>query len=238
MNIRGERECTGCGTRWSYYETGSVGCPACGSLRSVGTGERSSHTDRPTDFDLTAVRGAIDDCSSEELADRARTVCRKYLRNRGFVSGGQLRELDEMYLAAAELDHVADLVARTSRLTEDEELYFLALLRDADAGERPAADAIPASFREARGLAVADAIREYRRDIRLWIEETDRTLSDAARSTLEILIDHETRLRMLDGDVDPETAETLLEATRHLGNGVRGDEYALEQAQDGLESVF
>ncbi|MFP9193566.1 TFIIB-type zinc ribbon-containing protein [Natrialbaceae archaeon A-CW1-1] len=238
MNIRGERECTDCGTRWSYFETGSVGCPACGSLRSVGTGERSSHTDRPTDFDLTAVRGAIDDCSNEELADRARAACREYLRNRGFVSGGRLRELDEAYLAAAELNHVADLVARTSQPTEDEELYFLALLRDADAGERPDAVTIPASFREGRGLAVADSIRDYRRDIRLWIEETDRTLSDAARSTLEILIDHETRLRMLDGDVDPGTAETLLEAARHLGNGVRGDEYELELAQERLETVF
>jgi DNA-directed RNA polymerase subunit RPC12/RpoP len=31
MKIRGERECTDCGTRWSYYDTASVECPQCGS---------------------------------------------------------------------------------------------------------------------------------------------------------------------------------------------------------------
>ncbi len=56
-----ERECTECGTRWSYYETGSIGCPACGSLHSVGLDERTEHTDLRVEFDLTPVRADIDE---------------------------------------------------------------------------------------------------------------------------------------------------------------------------------
>ncbi|UTF52402.1 DUF7117 family protein [Natronosalvus rutilus] len=240
MNVRGERECTACGTRWSYAETGSVGCPACGSLKSVGTGERTATTDRPASFDLTSVRGAVDEATNDELADRARGICREYVRNRGFVADGDLRPLDDTYLAAMELRHAADIVARTSRLTEDEELYFLSLLRDADDGTRPGPETVPPSFHEARGLAVADAVRTYRRDLRLWVEETDRELElelEDAQSTLESLIDHETRLRMLEGDVEPAIAERLLETTRHLANGVQGDVAELEAAREGLESL-
>ncbi|USZ72365.1 DUF7117 family protein [Natronosalvus halobius] len=238
MNVRGERECTSCGTRWSYAETGSVGCPACGSLKSVGTGERTATTDRPASFDLTSVRGAVDEVANDELADRARGICREYVRNRGFVADGDLRPLDDTYLAAMELRHAADIVGRTSQLTEDEELYFLSLLRDADDGTRPDPETVPPSFYEARGLAVADAVRTYRRDLRVWVEETDQELElEDAQSTLENLIDHETRLRMLEGDVEPTIAERLLETTRHLANGVQGDVAELEAAREGLESL-
>lgn len=238
MDIRGDRECTACGTRWSYFETGSVGCPACGSLRSVATGERSRHTDTPVEFDLTAVRAAVDDVPTGELAERAKSACREYVRNRGFVRGGDLRELDETYVAATELSHAADLVGRATRPTEDEELYFLALLRDADAGIRPDTEDVPPSFREARGLAVADAVGAYRRDVRQWVDARETALEPAARSLLETLTDYETRLDMLEGDVDPEIAEDLLAATRHLGYGVQGDAAELERARERLADVF
>ncbi|MXR22522.1 endonuclease Q family protein, partial [Halobacterium bonnevillei] len=61
MDVRGERECKSCGTRWSYFETGSVACPECGSVRSVGVGERSQHTDGNATLDLSdAQRAAAD----------------------------------------------------------------------------------------------------------------------------------------------------------------------------------
>ncbi|QCS42932.1 TFIIB-type zinc ribbon-containing protein [Natrinema versiforme] len=235
MKIRGERECKACGTRWSYYETGSVGCPACGSLRSVGVDERTEHTDLQVAFDLTPVRNAIDEAATDDIAERARDRCREYVRRRGFVNAGTLRELDDTYLAATELLHVADIVAREIRLEDREELYFLSLLRDADQGERPPVEEVPQTLRAARGLAYANAVREYRRDIRTWAEDRDLTASE--RTALETLAEHVKRIRMLDGDVDPRTAERLVEATRYLADGLRGDEVAFSQARERLDSL-
>ena len=235
MKIRGERECKECGTRWSYYETGSIGCPACGSLHSVGVDDRTEHTDLQVAFDLTAVRNAIDDQPINDLADRAREKCREYIRRRGFVNAGTLRELDDDYLAANELLHVSDIVRRDIDLEEREELYFLSLLRDADDGDRPPAAEVPPGLRSARGLAAANAVRDYRRDVRTWAD--DRELTTAERGALETLGEHVTRIRMLDGDVDPRTADRLIEATRDLANGLRGDELAFTRAQDRLEDL-
>ncbi|TMT86198.1 TFIIB-type zinc ribbon-containing protein [Haloterrigena sp. H1] len=235
MKIRGERECTECGTRWSYYETGSVGCPACGSLQSIGVDERTEHTDMQVTFDLTPVRNAIDEVDADDLAERARDRCREYVRRRGFVNAGTLRDLDDTYLAAIELLHVADIVAREIHLDEREEMYFLALLRDADQGKRPPVADVPKSLRAARGLAYANAVREYRRDIRTWA--ADRELATSERGALETLGEHVTRVRMLDGDIEPRTAERLIEATRDLTNGLRGDKVAFSQAQERLASL-
>ncbi|WP_049925423.1 DUF7117 family protein [Halopiger goleimassiliensis] len=235
MKIRGERECTECGTRWSYYETGSIGCPACGSLVSVGVDERTEHTDLQVPFDLSPVRNDIDDVPHDDLADRARERAREYVRQRGFVNAGDLRDLDDDYLAANELRHVAALVSRERSLGEREELYFLSLLRDADDGVRPPAEEVPRSLRAGRGLASANAVREYQRDVRTWAE--DRDLTTTERSALETLGEHVTRIRMLDGDIAPRTADRLVEATRDLANGLRGDELALTQAQGRLDSL-
>lgn len=236
MKIRGERECTECGTRWSYYETGSVGCPACGSLRSVGRNERREHTDLEVTFDLTPVRADVDEMTTTKLAERARERASTYVRRRGFVRGGELRDLDEHYLAATELRHVAAAVEGRMRVDDREELYFLSLLRDADTGGRPPADEVPDSMRAPRGLAVADAVEEYRQDVRTWTE--DRDLAPGERATLETLGDHVTRIRMLEGDVPPPSAEQLLEAARDLGAGLReSDEAAVARARDRLERL-
>ena len=236
MKIRGERECTECGTRWSYYETGSVGCPACGSLRSVGRDERREHTDLEVEFDLTPVRADVDESSTAELAERAHDRASTYVRRRGFVRGGELRDLDDDYLAALELRHASDVVARRMRIDDREELYFLSLLRDADAGGRPPAEEVPASMHAPRGLAAADAVEEYRRDVRTWAEGRD--LAPAERGILETLGDHVRRVRMLEGNVPPESADRLVEAARDLGIGLRErDEDAVARAQDRLERL-
>ncbi|MFC4246147.1 TFIIB-type zinc ribbon-containing protein [Natribaculum luteum] len=238
MKIRGERECTDCGTRWSYYETGSVGCPACGSLRSVGLDERTEHTDLEVEFDLTAVRNDVDEAATTDLAERARDHAREYVRRRGFVRGGTLQLLDDAYLAAIELLHVADVVARARTLDEREELYFLSLLGDADAGKRPPVEEVPTTLRDARGLAYANAVREYRRDVRTWVEDGERELVPLERSTLEMLTEHVKRIRMLDGDVPPRTAETLVEATRDLTTGLcEDDDEAILRAENRLERL-
>ena len=235
MKIRGERECKDCGARWSYYETGSVECPDCGSLRSVGVeSERRLHTDSPVEFDLTEAREATETESLREAADRAADLAREYVRKRGFVSGGDLRPLDETYLAAAELRHAADVVSRGLQLEDDEELYFLDLLRgadDPDGGERPAPSEIPESMHPIRGLAYADAVAEYRREMADWADETG--VGEDGKNALESLREHVKRVQALDGDVDPETAELLVEAARDVGRYLReGDDEALASARE------
>ena len=111
MKIRGERECQSCGTRWSYYETGSVACPNCGDLRSVGVDARTAHTDAPVSLDLSAHRERFGD-SPETLprsgTDELQSDLREYCRKRGFIDGGRLAPLDGTYLAARELLEAVD----------------------------------------------------------------------------------------------------------------------------------
>lgn len=254
MKVRGQRECKDCGARWSYYETGSVECPDCGSLRSVGVDdERNLHTDTPVEFDLTEVREDVDARPLREIAERAGDLAGGYVRKRGFVRGGDLRPLDDAYLAAQELRHAADVVGRGLDLSDDEEWYFLALLRGADAGDesvadadsptetapdqRPAPDEVPESMHPIRGLAYADAVAEYRREMADWVDEreqNDDPRNDAqARDALETLSDHVKRVQALDGDVDADTAELLVAATRDVSRYVReGDDDALVSARD------
>jgi uncharacterized Zn finger protein (UPF0148 family) len=240
MKIRGQRECTDCGARWSYYDTGSVECPDCGSLRSVGVeDERRLHTDSPAEFDLTEVREAVDAQPLREVADRTGQLAREYVRKRGFVRGGDLQRLDDTYLAARELRHAADVVRRGLDLSDDEEWYFLELLRSADADpdidpdaeQRPAPDEVPESMHPIRGLAYAEAVAEYRREMANWADENE--VGEQGRDALETLDDHVKRVQALDGDVDAETAELLVEATRDVGEYLRaGGTGALASARE------
>ncbi|MFC7079809.1 DUF7117 family protein [Halorussus caseinilyticus] len=243
MKVRGQRECNDCGARWSYYETGSVECPDCGSLRSVGVdSERRLHTDSPAEFDLTEVRQDVDARPLREVADRAGETAREYVRKRGFVRGGNLRPLDDTYLAAHELRHAADVVGRGLDLSDDEEWYFLALLRGADAetdpdasetdaDKRPAPGEVPESMHPVRGLAYADAVAEYRRELSDWTDE--EAVGPNGRDALETLGEHVKRVQALDGDVDADAAELLVAAARDVGRYLReGDDDALVSARD------
>ena len=237
MKVRGQRECKDCGTRWSYYETGSVACPNCESLRSVGLDEeRREHTDSPATLDLTEEREAVDAGPIREVAADAGERAREYVRKRGFIDAGELATLDETYLAAQELRHAADVYGRAFDPSDDEELYFLSLLRGADLGDRPDPTEVPRSMHEVRGLAVGDALQEYHRDLSKWAKEHDR--DGAGRSALETLGEHVRRVRALEGDVDPGTAESLVAAARELATYFReDDEDALVLAQDRLGRV-
>lgn len=245
MKIRGQRECTDCGARWSYYETGSVECPDCGGLRSVGIEEnRRLHTDSPAEFDLTEAREAVDAKPLREVADRVGEIAREYVRKRGFVRGGDLQRLDDTYLAAQELRHAADVVRRGLDLSGDEEWYFLELLRsadadpeiDPDADQRPAPEEVPESMHSIRGLAYAEAVAEYRRELSDWADENE--VGEQGRDALETLGDHVKRVQALDGDVDAETSERLVAATRDVAEYLRaGDADALASARDRFERL-
>lgn len=237
MKVRGTRECRDCGTRWSYYETGSVECPECGSLRSVGVEEeRRLHTATPVSFDLTRARNGLEGGESlRRAAELAVDATRGYTRQHGFVDRGELRALEDSYLAAMELRTVADAVGRARSVDDEEELYFLSLLRGADQGERPDPGEVPESLRDSRGLGCADAVREYRADLRAYLDEHP---DGFARDLLELLGTHVKRVRALDGDVPPAEGERLVEAARDLGRYLReDDEGALSRAEDRLDRL-
>lgn len=235
MKVRGERECQDCGKLWSYYETGSVECPACGSIRSVGVDDRTQHTASQRTLDLTPARDLVDDDRPlRRVAERAGDLCGEYVRDYGFIHAGDLQELDDTYLAAMELRQVAATLARQLRVGDDEEYYFLELLRGADRGERPEPEVVPASLRPDRGLAYATAVREYRADLREYLDERP---DSTARRVLESLGLHVRRFRALDGDVSPREAERLLRVARDIGAYLRGEEAALARAEDRLDRM-
>jgi uncharacterized Zn finger protein (UPF0148 family) len=232
MEIRGERECKECGTRWSYFETGSIACPDCGSLHSVGTGDRARHTDGHEDLELTDLLVKIDDVPLSELADEIEERCRSYLATRGFIRGGELRALDDAYLVAAELRQATDLFTRLRDPTDPERLYVVSLLRAADTGERPPAADVPKRMREARGLASADATLEYRSEINALFEDLDSEPLSVSSS----LRDRAKRVRALQGDVAPDEADALVMAARELGRYlITDDSDALTTAREKLE---
>jgi uncharacterized Zn finger protein (UPF0148 family) len=235
MKVRGHRECKECGARWSYYDTGEAACPECGSLYSVGVDEeRSLHTATAATLDLTPVRNAVDEAPTRRLADCAADRCREFTRGYGFIDAGDFRELDETYLAAMELRHVAAELARRMDVTDDEEWYFTELLRG-DEGKRPSPEAVPESLRAMRGLAYANAIREYRSDLRTYLEEHP---DPVATDVVERLAEHVKRVRALDGDVPPRTAETLVVVARDVGRYlVTDDESALAEAENRLDRL-
>ncbi|PSP41134.1 hypothetical protein BRC68_15560 [Halobacteriales archaeon QH_6_64_20] len=239
MRIRGERECSDCGQRWSYYETGDVSCPNCGSLRSTGVGERERHTTAPVTLDLTAARDLAGEDRWEEAIEEATARCGEYVRRRGFLRGGELLAFDDTYLAAMELRAVAREYRRDRRAGENEEIYLLSLLRGADAGERPSVEAVPdieaeptETIRTARALAYAKAIEEYRREVSTYLDDH---LDPAATKVSGSIAGHVKRVQALDGDIDLRTVETLVRATQDVGRAIREeDEEALATARDRL----
>lgn len=233
MKVRGRRECKACGTTWSYYDTGEAACPECGSLHSVGIDdERALHTATAATLDLTPVRNAIDSDPLRRLTERAGDRALEFTRGYGFIDTGRLQPLDDTYLAAMELRYVAGELHRRLDVSDDEEWYFTELLR-ADEGHRPKPRDVPDSVRAARGLAYANAAREYRSDLRTYLEEHP---DPAVESLLERLSNHVRRVRALDGDVPPRKSESLVAATRAVGRYlIDGDESALSVSEKRLD---
>lgn len=235
MKVRGRRECRDCGHQWSYYETGAVDCPACGSLRSVGVDSRTQHTDTPTTLDLSPHRRAVDTGDLADAADDLKRDLRSYRTKRGFIRGGELLELDETYLAATELLYAVDVLVRAGERTDDEELYLLSLLSGADTGNRPDTENVPRSMRAARGLALVEAVDEYRREVLSWLDDNP---DPQARKVFGTVSEFVKRTRALGGDVPLEESETLLAATHDLSRALReDDETALATARDRLSRL-
>lgn len=235
MKIRGHRRCKECGTEWSYYDAGEISCPGCGSLHSVGTDDEPTlHTATATTLDLTPIRSAIDSEPLERLAERAEERAKSFLGGYGFIDGGDMQPLDDVYLATTELRYVGAELRRRMEVTNEEEAYFTDLLR-ADEGTRPPSTAVPQSMHAIRGLAYATASREYRSDLRTYLQEhPDPTLD----GPMEQLSSHIRRFQALDGDVPPEQSAALISASRALGQcSLDGDEKHLARFQECLDAL-
>jgi len=234
MEIRGARECSDCGTRWSYYETGEIECPSCGSLRSHSVDEPAEHTAGAATLDLSSVRAMVDDHPLRAVADSAAEECRSYLRSVGFVHAGDLQPLDSTCLAATELRRVGTTLGRVMTVDDEEKRYVLSLLNGADSGERPGPAEVPETLYPERGLAVAAAVETYLGDLRRVLDD-DR--EPAVVRVLSEVTARRKRIEALDGAVDPAEAEQLVRAVRDLSAFVReGDETALARADQRFET--
>ena len=236
MRIRGRRRCKDCGREWSYFETGTVNCPDCGSLRSVGMGDRERHTDSPVELDLSSHRAALDEHTDVgDVADELKTTLRDYVRQRGFVRGGNLLSVDDTVLAAAELTHAVDVFERTRDPDDATHLYVLELLRNADAGERPPPSAVPDSMVGARGLAYASVLSEFCTDLGTWLDDNPDPVARRVREAIET---HVKRVEAIHGDVPAEESEALVCASRDLVTYLTDDdETALSRARDRLSNL-
>lgn len=236
MEIRGQRECQSCGERWSYYDTRSVTCPACGSIRSVGVDERTRHTDGSVSLDLAAAQSAAAEDDYRTACELARETSAEYVRVRGFIDGGRLRPLDDVFVAAHELRRVAAALDRALDPSVEDRRYFLALLQGASDGTRPGRDMVTDRMRPARGLGTASAVDAYIREVSTW--HADNGDTPAVASPLGRLRDHVRRFEALDGDVDPVDADRLVTAAQALGryavDGVASDREEAVAALDAL----
>ncbi len=238
MEVRGNRECTDCGTRFSYYETGSPACPECGSLRTVGVGERAMHTDRPAELDLTEAIEALEGGRYRDAGQAAEETARQYVRRRGFIHGGELRDLDETYLAANEVLQVAQLLRLLMgppREEADLDLAYAKRLFEAAAdGDWPATETVPEAMAGPRGLAVARAVEAYREALKTWQDADEKSVD--AGAFLQRLDDHLRRVRALEGAIEPAMAQQLVEAANAVGEYIRTGtgEAAVESALQAL----
>jgi hypothetical protein len=233
MDIRGERECQSCGTRWSYYDTGEISCPACDSVHSVGVDERTTHTAGAAELELTDVIADVDEVPVRELAERAGERAAEYVRAVGFIHAGEFQPLPATYLAACELRRVAATVSRLMYLETEEELYFLDLLRGAESGDRPGPGDVPERFRAERALAAAAAVEAYLTDLRRSIEDREESVD----RVLSAVTARRKRIEALDGEVEPAAAERLVRAVQDLSAYLReDDETALARALDRIET--
>jgi hypothetical protein len=202
----------------------------------VGVDEaRQQHTDMPADLDLEPLRTRLATESLDSVVDDLKTTLRTYTRKRGFISGGELHDLDGTYLAAKELLHAADLAARRHDPTEAEELYVLHLLQETPGTQWPPAAELPETLTAARGMAVVESVDTYRSELRTWLDDHP---DPEASKTLGSLRDQLKRAEALQGDIALDTADQLVTATREISRDLREkDTDALVSARDRLKRL-
>jgi hypothetical protein len=117
------------------------------------------------------------------------------------------------------------------RVTDEEELYFLSLLRAGAERTRPPSEEVPESLWPERGLAIAAATDAYVSDLRRLRSDPEPAVAEGLSSVRA----RRKRIEALDGDVDPTDAEAVVRTVRDLSAYLReGDETALARAGERL----
>ena len=223
MRARGRRKCHSCGTLWSYFDAGSITCPSCGSARSEGTDtEPVLHTAGAATFDPTGIRQLLE---AEDITTAIRELeprCRVYLRDAGFIDHGTLLPLEDSVVAIAELLESATHLDMPQAAPPSVELeaYLFDLVESAMGGPRPGGEAVPDQARHIRALGVARAVRMYFGECHRWMRARKRN----GHPAIGAVRTHIARIEALEGDIDPSSAEAILDATRAIGEGLRHDD--------------
>lgn len=234
MKVRGRRHCKACGTEWSYYETGSLDCPACGSIHSRGLDDtRTRHTDTPVSLDTDAIEHTLTDQPLKSAAREIASIVRDYTTRRGFIHAGTLKPLDAEFRLAVELQTVGSDLHRTLDPSPAAKQYLFDLVDALPAGNLP--EPVPPDLEAAHGLAAATAVRSYRRDFATWLE--DNPQDDVLHQQVTRIRAHERRIQALDGAVPPATADKLVAAIRDLTQVIHGDDAALARVTDRLDDL-
>lgn len=218
MRVRGVRSCNECETEWSYFDTGSIVCPQCGSIASVGLGDRRLHTDAPVRLELP-IESIDDPTTIEDVADIIERRCRRYRNRRGFIRGGELRRLDDQFLLAHELLEIAADHRRQGRSSprSDAALGYDLSILDAVIrnGRPPDPDEVPRERHRHRGLGHSLALGSYLRDLKAWLETNEGT-DDGPRVLIGEIEEHLRRIEALEGDVEPREVDGLVHAVRAI----------------------
>jgi hypothetical protein len=197
----------------------------------VGLDEPTEHTATDTTLDVTAVQANVGEKPLRNLAKQAADLAREYTAKAGFIDAGELQPLDDTVLVAAELRRVGATLGHVMQIADEEELYFLELLRSANGGDRPDSEAVPETLAPERGLAVTASVDAYLTDFRRAFPDRERSVTNVLSSVRT----HRKRIEALDGDVDPAEAEQLVRTVRDLSDYVReDDETALSRALERL----
>ncbi|MFB6253304.1 MAG: hypothetical protein ABEI06_01680 [Halobacteriaceae archaeon] len=236
MEIKGYRECRECGHQWSYYETGNVQCPECGSIKSTGLDERTLHTNNPVEIDITSIQSLVSNDEFRQAGQRAAKEARNYTIKRGFIHKGDLIRCDERIFSCHELRNLGNYINRTASITEETEYYFIETIQAVKNSGRPDQQAIPKNLRSIRGLAYARAAKDYLNDVTTWIEYADHELPSGG--VLERTKENIKRVEALDGDISIGDSERIYEIVANLYSYcTTGEISTYEQIEEYLSNL-
>ncbi|MFB6186034.1 MAG: hypothetical protein ABEI86_04100 [Halobacteriaceae archaeon] len=236
MEIKGYRECRECGHQWSYYETGNIQCPECGSIKSTGIDERRLHTNTPVEIDITSIQSLVSNDEFRQAGQLAAEEARNYTIRRGFIQEGELIQCDDRIFSCHELRNLGNYINRTTSITDETEYYFIETIQAVKNKGRPDQQAIPMKLRSIRGLAYARTAKDYLNAVMTWVEYTDQ--QPPSRGVFERTKENIKRVEALDGDISVRDSERIYEIVTNLYSYcTTGEVSTYEQIEEYLSNL-